>query len=212
MDFVEFYYSDVVGSYPFETEDNRKRAQAVVDYLSDAGLTDEEILRFIESAPSDGVLDHSHLPDSLWENELTKKNTFYYHHTLHINSPAPTWNPRTGKESQAKFYLEMKIKYRMSDLIRYFYRTLGVPLDLIDERRDEAAFHHLLNRYKRFAPRYEALDFVLSLIDYGKHMDEDEASISGIFDIRRYESEVREMFEAKVAAAAHAGANVIVWR
>lgn len=212
MDFVEFYYSDVVGYYPFEDNDNRKQAKAVIDHLVDAGLSDEEILRFLEGAPTDGVLRPEHLPEWLWEDQLTQKGTFYYHHSLHITSPAPTWNPRTGMQQAGKFYLEMRIKYGMIDLVRYFYRTLGVPLDLLDQKRDEAAFHHMLNRYKRFAPRYEALDFVLALIDYGKHMDEEEMSISSVFDVKRYEAQVREIFEKKVDAASHAEANVIIWR
>lgn len=212
MDFIEFYYSDIVGCYPFETEDSREKVKAIIDYLIDANLSEEEILRVLEGAPTTGIITPSDLPEWLWEGQLTQKNTFYYHHTLHLSSPAPSWNPRTGVHSSTKFYLEMKIKYNVSHLVRYFYRTLNISSDLLDERRDEAAFYHLLDRYKRFAPRFEALDFVLSLIDYGKHMDEDELSISSIFDIKRYEAKVLEMFDVKVAAASHAGANVIVWR
>lgn len=212
MDFVELYYSEVVGCYPFNTDDNRKKTQAVIDYLIDAGMSDEEIIRFVEHAPASDCLTPDLLPDWMWEGSLLKKNTFYYHNTLHILSKPPSWNPRTGKQSVDKFYMEMKIKYGMRELIRYFYRTLGVSVELMDLKRDEAGFKYLMERYRKFEPEVQALDFVLSLIDYAKHMDEDEQSVTSILDIKRYEAQVLEISRTRAAEAALAKANAIVWR
>lgn len=212
MDFVETYYTDVVGCYPHADNTNREKSQAIIDYLLEAGMDESEVLRFVEEAPAADCLHPGLLPEWMWENQLTKKGAFYFHNTLHVHSPAPLWNPRTGRETFGKFYLEMKIKYGMIDLIRYFYRTLSVPRELMDEKRDSASFQYMLNRYERFSSRYEALDFVLGLIDYGKHMDEDEMSISGVLDIKRYEASVLEIFEEKAGAAELACANVTIWR
>lgn len=212
MDFVEMYYSNVVGCYPFHTDDNRFKTQAVIDYLIDAGFSDGEILRFVENAPASDCLEPSFLPDWMWEGSLLKRDTFYYHNSLHIVSKPPSWNPRTGKQTSSRFYLEMKIKYTMMDLIRYFYRTLGVDRALLDEKRDAAAFKYLMDRYKRFEPEIQALDFVLALVDYAKHMDEDETSVTNILDVKRYEAPALELLQNRVSEASLAKANVIVWR
>ena len=149
MDYVEFYYSQVVGFYPSDTDDFRTKTGKVIQHLIDAEIDESDIMRFIEESPPKDFLTPDDLPDWLWEESLLKKNTFYYHNTLHIKPPAPVFNPRSKKEKVDKFYLEMKIRYTMDDLIRYFYKTLRVNAELADKKKDEGSFNYLLNKYSR---------------------------------------------------------------
>jgi len=210
MDYAEFYYSQVVGHYPFDTDVFKNKTQKVIDYLIDAGISENDILRFIEESPPKDFLTPDDLPDWLWEGSLLKKDTFYYHNTLHIKPKAPVFNPHSNKEIVEDFYLEMKIKFTMEDLINYFYDTLMISRELMDYKRDEGAFNHLLNRYDKLQ-FVESIDFVLALIDQCKPTSY-FSTVHNVFDIRQAEAETFEMFKRMTAEAEYAKANVIVWR
>lgn len=210
MDLVEFYYSNTVGCYPGEDNDFRDKTKKVVDYLEDAGVSNEKILRFLEEAPAANYLTTDMLSDWIWEDSILKREAFYYHNTLQITSKAPSFSPITGKETVYPFYLEMKINYSMNDLINYCYRKLGLDPVFLDYKKDAGSFNFLLKRYESLS-FIEPVDFILSLVDYTKDM-EDEQSINSVLDIRRYEQEVNKVLQSKVLNAAKAGANRIVWR
>lgn len=212
MDFVEMYYSNVVGSYPFETDEYKNKSQKTIDYLLDAGVSEELICKFIEEAPANDYIASDMLPEWLWDNSLLCKDSFYFHNILQITSKPPSFDPRTGKETVSPFFLEMKITYTMNDLIRYFYRKIGLDLMLLDTKRDSAAFKYLLDRYAKVAQFVEPIDFVLSLIDHAKSISEDGNTVRSIFDIKNYEQEVYKNLQNKVAEATLAKANKIIWR
>jgi hypothetical protein len=212
MDFVEMYYSDVVGYYPCETDEYRIKSQKIIDYLTDAEVVTSLITKFIEEAPASDYLIPDMLPEWLWDESILKKNTFYYHNTLQITSKPPVFNPKTGIETVSPFFLEMRIQYSMDELIRYFYRKLNLDVALMDRKRDIASAKYLLDRYSRVATFIEPIDFVLALIDYANNMDEDERTLSNILDVKNNEQEVLKMLQAKVAEATVANANKIVWR
>jgi hypothetical protein len=213
MDFVEMYYSNVVGYYPCETDEYRIKSQNMIDYLIDAGIPTNLITKFVEEAPASDYIIPDMLPDWLWNGSLLKRNTFYYHNTLQITSKPPVFNPRTGKETVSPFFLEMKIQYVMDELIRYFYRKLNLDIVLMDKKRDIASAKYLLDRYSRVATFIEPIDFVLALIDYTHDIDDDdERTISSILDVKNYEQEVLKMLQAKVAEATVANVNKIIWR
>jgi len=210
MDFVEMYYSNVVGCYPCDTEEYRIKSKKIIDHLIDAGVPTNLILKFVEEAPASNYLTPDMLPDWLWDGSLLKKDTFYYHNTLQITSKPPVFNPRTGKATVYPFFLEMKIQYTMDELIRYFYSKLKVDPALIDKKRDAAAMTYLMERYKKVAPFIESIDYVLFLIDYASTDDEDQNT--SILDIKKYEAEMLQTLQHKVEEATLAGANKIVWR
>ena len=85
-----------------------------------------------------------------------------------------------------------------------------ISRDLIDYKRDEGAFNHLLNRYDKLQ-FVESIDFVLALIDQCKPTNY-FSTVHNVFDIRQAEAETFEMFKRMTAEAEYAKANVIVWR
>lgn len=210
MDFVEHYYTTVLGYYPFETDCNKIKSQKIIDYLIDAGVTESEILSFVEDAPASDCLNKDMLPNWLWEGSLIKRDTFYYHNVLHIVSKPPMWNPRTQKEEVTKFFLEMKIKYTLEDLLNYYYKTFSIELALRDRKKDSGAIQYLLNRYSAI-DFIEPLDFILHSIDYIKNLSEDNM-ITNILEINKCEQEVFSMLQCKTAQAKLSKADKIVWR
>jgi hypothetical protein len=210
MDFVEMYYSEIVGSYPTTTDEFRIKSQKIIDYLYEAGVPENSILKFIETAPAQNYLTPDILPEWLWDNSLLSKDSFYYHNTLQITSRPPSFNPITRQEIVYPFFIEMKIVYTMEQLIRYFYRTTRLDIALIDMKRDSASFKYLLDKYQKSVSFVEPIDFILSLIDYAKDIEDNK--ISNIFDIKNNEQEVYKMLENKVAQASLEKVNSIVWR
>lgn len=106
------------------------------------------------------------------------------------------------------YFLEMKIRYTMQDLIAYFYSKLHIDLELKDDKRDAARLEALLKKYNRLS-FIESLDFVLALIDYAAYAG---TRIMNVFDIEKNESEVYELLKRKAAEASFQGKNRIIWR
>jgi hypothetical protein len=209
MDLVELYY-EMTGGYPSDTDEYKTKTRKIIDYLKDCNIAENDIVYFICTAPEANFITPQMLPDSLWEGSLLKRDKFYYHNKLHMTSKPPVWDPISGKEKVYEFFLEMKIQFTMKDLVHYFYKTLLIDTELLDIKRDTGSMIFLLNRYEKFK-FIEAIDFLLSVIDYAASMDE-ERRIKSILDIQQYEGDVFEILQRKVAEATVAKANVIVWR
>jgi len=209
MDFVEMYYNQTYGNYPFATKDNKIKSQNLIDYLLDANIKDNEIIDFVTTTTKQDFLNHNMLPDSLWNESLLIRDTFYYHNSLQIRSEAPKWNPLTSKETLSKFYIEMKIKFNLDDLINYFYSSLRIDKILIDMNKDKGSFKYLLNKYKKFT-FCEPIDFILELIDYANNNHDERVKTP--LDLANNEEVVYTSFKRKAINAQINKQNVIVWR
>ena len=131
-----------------------------------------EILKILISCNKDAIKGDN-LPEELWNDSLIEKDRFYYSDILHINSKLPSWNPKTFKEECPSFFLEMKIKFSMNDLLNYYYDKCRIPLALQDDKKNAGAFKHLIAKYEAFknAP---GLDYVIALINKGSEDKEKE--------------------------------------
>ena len=207
MDYVDFYYSNVLGYTPDNPQQLRHTENAVA-YFIDCGFSQGEIVDILLSCPKTEGLLPKDFPDKLWENSLTKKKQFYYHHTLQIASRPPHYDIKLKKEVIEPYFLEMKARYTMNDLIRYYYNKLDIDAELADERRDIGRMQALLKKYDRLS-FVDALDFVLCLIDHASYTYQ---RVMGIFDIEKGESEVFDELKSKAAEASFKGKNLIVWR
>lgn len=206
MDYVDFYYTNILGYTPSDKTVIRK-TQCIIDYLKDCGFSDKELIHIIlDSAPSES-LSYETLPDKLWQDSLIKRGYFYYHHILQITSKPPYYDFKSNKEIIDPFFLEIKIKFTLDDLVSYFYK-LNIDNDLRNDKRDTAAMKSLLLRYDNLSV-VESLDFVLSLIDYCKYSND---KISNVFDITKNEASVLEDLKKKVAEAKFAGKDKIICR
>lgn len=207
MDYVNFYYTNSGGKTP-DDESMIRITQNTIDYLIACNFSKQEIICALLKCNCVDALTIEDLPDYLWNESLIKRGCFYYHNTLQITSSPPQYNAVLKKEIVEPYFLEIKIRYTMEDLIHYFYTTLHVDRELIDYKRDAARFDALLNKYSRFG-FIESLDFVLSLIDYAKHS---HSKVFSIFDISANEAEVFDAAKRKTAEARFYGKNKIVCR
>lgn len=207
MDYVDFYYANLLGRTPADIDDIRA-TECTIAYLEDNGLNEPEIARALLQSGKAERLTPLMLPDSLWKSSLVKRGCFYYHNTLQIASRPPHYDRALKREVMDPYFLEMKIQYTIKDLVAYFYSKLHIDLELLDEKRDAARLEALLKKYGRLS-FVESLDFVLALIDYAAY---DRTRVMSVFDIEKNESAVYEQLKGKTAEAGFHGKNVIVWR
>lgn len=209
MNYADYYYRQTVGCYPADDDTCLIQTKKTIDYLFDCGFSEQEVLKVLEEAEPAASLTPDLLPDWLWEGSLIERGKFYYHRILHIKPEAPVYNPRTGEVKTTPFYLEMKIRFTMDDLLDYFYDTMMTPAELVDRNKDAGAFKYMLEKYKKIS-FIEPLDFILSLIDYTKETE--AVPTSSVLDTQKHEREVYDLLKQKTEEAKAAKMNRIVWR
>lgn len=205
MDLLDFYYYNL-GTEPTEFE--REITKATLGHLIDNNLTEKDIINIIKDFPAKMALEPSDLPNSLWENSLLNRDTFYYHSELHITSPAPYWDFENDRIVSSRFFLEMKIQYSIRDLIQYYYKKFPRDIRLIDDKKDNGTMEYLLNKYKNIA-FIEPVDFILFLIDEAANSDYE---LTEMIDLKRFETQAFSYLEYKTMNAAVEKMNKIVWR
>lgn len=173
---INDYLALTYGSMIDDT-DTLNNIKKIAYYLLDNKYNDSDILKYL-------ITNNTELVDSLWNDSLLKPDTFYYHEQLTIMPGPSVWNPNM-KEESSKFYLEMKIKYTINDLLSYYYNNLLIPVELRNTKKDGKAFEHMLKQYNKF--KMQPIDFVLYLIDYNAF---EGNRISDVFDLQKYEREV----------------------
>jgi hypothetical protein len=212
MDYVEMYYSQVHGCYPFDTDNNKIKSKKIIDYLHDAGISENDIMEFVEHAPASDYLTPGMLPESLWKGSLLEKGKFYYHRTLHIVSKPPVWDHIAKKEIVYPFFMEMRIRYSMDDLLDYYYGLFKVEQLMKDKKRDGAAFKYLLERYKKIS-FIEPIDYVLMMTDFVSESSKTgQCTIRSPLDLNSYESDIYTLLDNMTKDASFQGVNKIVWR
>ena len=173
---INDYLALTYGSMIDDT-DTLNNIKKIAYYLLDNKYNDSDILKYL-------ITNNTELVDSLWDDSLLKPDTFYYHEQLTIMPGPSVWNPNMKEESN-KFYLEMKIKYTIDDLLNYYYNNLLIPVELRNTKKDSKAFEHMLKQYNKF--KMQPIDFILYLIDYSTL---EGNRISNVFDLQKYEREV----------------------
>lgn len=201
------YYLIARGIEPNEID--YKRTLATANYLKDNGYSNNEILKILISCNKDAVKGDN-LPEELWNDSLIEKDRFYYSDILHIKSKPPSWNPKTFKEECPSFFLEMKIKFSMNDLLNYYYDKCRIPLALQDDKKNAGAFKHLIAKYEAFknAP---GLDYVIALINKASE-DKEKEMFTEVFEIESYKESVIRDFESITNESQLQGTNKVVWR
>lgn len=200
------YYSLVSGIEP-EAE-NFNRTLATAKYLKDNGCNNSDIFKIFKLI-SKQKIEGEDLPKSLWNDSLLQKGVFYYHNEFHITSKPPTWNPITFKEECEPFFIEMKIKYTMQDLIDRFYNKCKVPIGLRDNKLVEGGLKHLLWKYNNLSA--PAIDYVMVMMDLADE-DVDRELITNVFDIEKYSVKAFQMLEDMVQESKVTKSNEIIWR
>lgn len=204
VELARIYYEMCLGYLPDKEEDIR-RTEATIEYLIDNEYSEQEIKKTLLEVEASEVLSTSKLPDSLWQNSLIQRNKFYYHHELQITSAAPYYDPVLRKEIISPYFMEMKIRYTINDVYKYYIQKTLSPS--INKNRDKGAIKKIVKDYS--INGINGLDFILSLIDESRYTQD---TILSIWDIQKNENIVYDKLLRNKAEAKAAGKDRIVWR
>lgn len=209
MNLVDYFYEEKYGCYPFETNENYKKTEKLLAYLFEAGVSMTEVLDFIEESPQTEYLSPDLLPDWLWNDSLLTKNKFYYHRLLRIRPKSSVVMTADGNIKKMPFYLEMRIKFSIEDLLNYYYLLFAIELPIRDYKKDKGALEFLLQKYKNIMI-VEPVDFVLALLD--NHKQKRTALVSSPLDASEGIAETYEALKTKVSEAKLKKADRVIWR
>ena len=153
--------------------------------LMDNGFTDKEAQKLM-------LDNHLYTNDLVYEDSLilTSDETVYYHNELQIHSKPGSYNPETGVIEKQPYYLEMRSRYTMEELLDYYYNKLMVPIHFRNTKRDIGAFKHIINDYK--FDNINTVDFILFIIDY---VTSKEIKISNPLDLKNWAQQTYEYLE-----------------
>jgi hypothetical protein len=128
-------------------------------------------------------------------NNLMEQDVFYYHSELRSMSPPPKIirDPETGKmvRRSSEFYLEMKHRFSMQELMDYWYVQMGITPNEHMIRQDEGKFKYILGNY--------TLDEVLFSIDMAKTLREERTlrPLRNAFELDKYIEDARDAIRKK---------------
>ena len=209
VNLVHYFYEQVPGYLPESDDDLRlKITEGTINYLQDNGLSKREICGIIDEInETTDILRPEDLPDRLWQDSLIQRNKFYCHRILQVLPPPPV-RREDGSVKITPFFLEMKIRFTMEDLIHMFYNAVGADPILIDEKRDAGSFQYLLSKYSK-VPDNEPLDFVLELIELAKR---DNRPVTQAIALSQYEKDALENLRGWRNEARLRQTDRIIWR
>lgn len=151
---------------PTYTKDDYDRLSLMIDYLKEAGVSDEMLINMIlnDYVP----LSYKELPDFLWNDSLLKKNRYYHHHALQLTSKQPTFDPITFTFKESLSYFEMRICFTAEDILAYYHLKFPVQRETMASK-NLGGIKYLLNHMPAMLTigntQFELIDFLLYVID-----------------------------------------------
>lgn len=128
-------------------------------------------------------------------NNLMERDVFYYHSELRQMSSPPkiVRDPETDKMVRISqpFYLEIKSRYTMQELMNYWYDQMSITPNDHMLRQDEGKFKYILENY--------TLDEVLFCIDVSKiiRFERQLRPLRNAFELEKYIEDAREFIQNK---------------
>lgn len=123
----------------------------------------------------------------------TTKDSIYYHYELQVHSKPGYYDPEKDIIIKEPYFLEMKRRYTMDQLLDYYYDKILVPIHFREYKRDIGAFNHLISCYKFSS--INTVDFILFLID---HVSCNKYKVNNPLDLKNWAQEVYEYLESHV--------------
>jgi hypothetical protein len=166
---TELYYKTVVGCYPWKTDNNKRITCNTIQFLLDSNIEIGDIWNIL-SEIEDGIVKPSLLPDGLWKDSLIKRNVYYTHHSLQITSPTTTIDKNGCLRVASDWWIEIKPRFTMLDLIEYYYTKLYDAPRTNTQTQDIGAFTFMYDKYNRYISHkhstyVDVLDVLLTAID-----------------------------------------------
>jgi hypothetical protein len=139
-------------------------------------------------------------------NNLMEPDVFYYHNHLREVPPPPRLRIVDGKaiREEQSFYLQMKTRFTMEDLLSYWYAMNGLKANEHMKKQDEGKFKYLLGFYN--------LDELLFGIDVSKSIraERQKLPLRNAFDLEQYMDEAREYIAGKQNVHKQQGINKVI--
>lgn len=158
------------------------------DRLLDNGYSDEDAKRILLDNKLN--IDNLEYKDSIIN---TQSDTIYYHNELQIHSKSGGFDPTTMKPIKRPYYLEMKHRYTMDDLLKYFYDKIFILPRFRDKKRDTGAMNHLIGYYK--FDEIHSVDFILFIIDYVSSL---EYNITNPLELKNWGQQTFQYIESNI--------------
>ena len=204
LDRMADLYVYQLGHEPDETS-NWLRARATLQYLTEAGIPPTEAFDVITASVALPSLPQ--FPDRLWQGSLLEPAKFYWHKQLRLQAP-PETKMKDGSWNRPQWYLEMKIRYTIDDLLNYAYVTFGTAKVFRNEKRDLGMIRHLLERLGNWEI-CEPVDAVLAVIDKAA---DDTCNRHSLYTLQDFEEPAYHELAGKIAQAKLLGLDKIIWR
>lgn len=208
-DYLSWYHNYVLG---YEPEENTKYTIGAIEYMIDSGLSKKEIFNELlrHNTP---IIKSQNLSDELWNDSLLEKSKFYFHRELQIVSKAPIFDIKTNTKILLPFFIEIKIKYTIDDIINYYYRNIpGADRSISDINVDRKTISYLLNLCKNVSYG-ESIDMLLLAIDFMKNASNVNMFIGNdIFSLKNYLGMSKESIKNTILEAKVRNADKIIWR
>jgi len=224
QELTDYFYRDIKG-YSVNL-DSEKQTKLTLAYLLDNGIEKEEILDLLFQLKDNDCISHETLPDNLWvinerhkvdkrtgmfytiQDNLVKRDTFYYHPSLMLRSKLPSIV--NGKEVIKPYYCEPRCRFTVTDLIEYFcFKIQTNTLYMETEYARNSIFTGLKN-YQEAFKIIEPLDIMMFSIDYAAQ--EGKYAFSTFMQLQQYLGAVIEELKVRVAHVRAFGYDKIVWR
>lgn len=164
---TEIFYTDHVGSYPFQDETNRIKTEKMLEHLVESlGEQQYKQMQFdiFEQCAPFQVIDNTTIPDSVYKDSYIERGRFYYHPKLRINSKPPCFSYEKGITIVYPYFTEPIERFTIDNIIEYGYNSLRIPTFLLDTQKDKKAISYLLKTFNN-NPHASALDLLLYTID-----------------------------------------------
>lgn len=179
-----------------------KSALQCIDKLTEDGWELSEIKyeldQFAQTYP-DIVRNIYHMEEIMGRkeapNNLIEKDVFYYHNALRdVSGPTRILKGEDGRliRMSEPFYLEIKKRFTLKDLLNYWYTTMNITPTEHIVRQDEGKFRYLLSNY--------TLDEILFAIDVSKSIRKEQQlrPLRNAFELDKYIEQAREMLQQKI--------------
>ena len=177
----------------------------LLQYLTEAGVSQSEAFETIASSlrlPSP-----DQLPKTLWKDSLLQPGKIYWHKRLRLQA-MPETRKLDGTWDRPQWFLEMKIRFTLSDLLDYGYAAFGTPPVFRNEKRDLGIVRHLLERFSNWE-FCEPVDAVLAVIDKAAS---NETHKPNLYSLQDFEEPAYLELQSKIAQAKLLGLGKIIWR
>ena len=220
---MKYFYSNVKG-HSVDPRDEQVTLMTI-RYLSESNVSEEEILITMMNHKAD-VMTPYNLPDSLWivnsqtredkstgetyqvQDNLVKRNEFYYHPALMLRSKMP--KIVKGIEQVEPYYCEPRCRFTVSDLIDYFCEKIQTHRMYMDTRYSVNSIRQNMIIYRKASSVIDPLDIMLFSIDCAANKG--NYHFSTFMQLQQYLSETVEDLKTRMSYVRAYGYDKIVWR